>query len=93
MRRGVNWLLDLLDMKTTILMSCADELEQNSNNLNSKVSDAQATWNDVNYHNLACQAASTIVNETNKVSSSVKQEAYLINQDKVEMENIINNLK
>ena len=89
---GIDWLLDLLEMKTTILMSCADELEQNSNNLNSKVSDAQATWDDVNYHHLACHATSTIVNETNKVSSSVKQEAYLINRDMVEMENIINNL-
>lgn len=92
MCRGIKWVLDLLKMETIILMSCADELEQNSNNLNNMVSNAQATWDDVNYHHLASQATSTIVNETKKVCSSVKQEAYLINQDMVEMENIINNL-
>ena len=80
-------------MKTTILMSCADELEQNSNNLNSKVNDAQASWDDVNYHHLARQATSTILTETERVSSSFKQEAYLIDREMVEMENIINNLK
>ena len=74
-------------------MSCADELEQNSNNLNSKVNDAQASWDDVNYHHLARQATSTILTETERVSSSFKQEAYLIDREMVEMENIINNLK
>lgn len=80
-------------MKTVILRSCAEELEQNSSNLNTKVSQAQASWDDVNYHNLARQATSTIVNETEKVSSIFKQEAYLIDREMVEMENIINNLK
>ena len=93
MCRCINWLLDLLEMKTVILRSCAEELEQNSRNLNTKVSQAQASWDDVNYHHLARQATSTIVNDTEKVSSIFKQEAYLIDREMVEMENIINNLK
>lgn len=93
MCRCINWLLDILEMKTVILRSCAEELEKNSSNLNTKVSQAQASWDDVNYHHLARQATSTILTETERVSSSFKQEAYLIDREMVEMENIINNLK
>ena len=93
MCRCINRLLDILEMNAAILRSCADELEQNSNNLNSVVNQAQDSWDDVNYHRLARQATLTIMRETEMVSSSIKQEAYLIDQEMEEMENIINNLK
>ena len=93
MCRCINRLLDILEMNAAILRSCADELEQNSNNLNSVVNQAQDSWDDVNYHRLACQATLTIMREAEMVSSSIKQEAYLIDREMEEMENIINNLK
>lgn len=77
---------------STRIFGYIDDIQHNASELNSRVANARAGWDDVNYENIAKTTAARILDDAQTFCSTAKGYAQKIYNDILAMQSIINDL-